>query len=498
MKKIDILKKQFLKIILIVLFLCMGWIVLTGILEYNKVVFRYNCIFLSIGIIIYMFLIRLIYTKLIDKLMKIKYITYILFSVFLILAIVSGIIFKLNPSWDMGTVFEIAKEYVEKGTITNTFYLAEFPNNTMMLCIEIIFMKVLKIFHITDYLTAITILTACIITASVVVFYYIAKKILGDKKALMFLIIAVFTTPFYLYSAVYYTDTFSMLIVALLFYLWLIIREMEKSKKKLILQIFYGIILFVAYELKLTSVFVYIAIIIYEICNTNIKSVIKNNYIIVLISIIFLISFKVLIVNNLTTEEERNKYQIPTEHWIMMGMNGVGNFIPEDYAYTNQFGTLEEKAKADREMIVQRIKENNINEHIKRITRKMGYTWHDGTYFVPDILRRLPTNKNILHEFVLEDGKYCSFYKYIPQIMHFAMLIFIMLNLRKIIKNKEYNSKELVGMISILGIMMFLIIWENRSRYLVNMLPLMLLMQINGIDYFSNRKKALPDSKNEE
>lgn len=494
-KLVENLKENFLKIVLAIFmgFLC--WIVITGILEYNKVVFRYNPIYLAIGICIYMLVIRLIYNKLLDKLIKYKPLPYILFAIFGVLAIISGLIFKVSPTWDMGEVFNIAKEYVDEGTITNTFYLAEFQNNNMMLCIDIIILKIFKICHITDYLTGITIVTAIIITLSVIIMYFIAKKILGEKKALMFLIIALCTTPLYLYAACYYTDTFSMLLASLLFYMWLILREEKDKKWKIIIQIVYGIVLFLAYKLKITAAFVYIAIIMYEICNTNIKTVIKNNYIVIPVAIICTIIFKFGVVNNLTTAEERDKYQIPTEHWIMMGMNGVGNFIPEEYAYTKQFPTLEERVQADRQMIAKRLKERTMNEHIKNVTRKLGYAWHDGTYFIPDILRREPTNMNILHQFVLEDGKYDFLYKYIPQIMHFAMLIFIIINLRRIIKNKEYNSKEVVGMITIFGVMMFLIMWENRSRYLVNILPIMILMQIGGIDYFSCKKKSLPSDE---
>ena len=86
------------------------WIVLTGILEYNKVIFLYNPIFLIIGIIIYMLIIVLVYKYIVPKIMKLNFIEYILMGIFTIICIISGLYFKLNPTWDMGTVFEIAKE----------------------------------------------------------------------------------------------------------------------------------------------------------------------------------------------------------------------------------------------------------------------------------------------------------------------------------------------------------------------------------------------------
>jgi hypothetical protein len=76
-------------------------------------------------------------------------------------------------------------------------------------------------------------------------------------------------------------------------------------------------------------------------------------------------------------------------------------------------------------------------------------------------------------------------------------LIFIFLNVCRIIKRKEYDSKDLIPIISMLGIMMFLLIWENRSRYLVNFIPIMLIAQINGIEYLSDRmfEKKREDEK---
>ena len=48
----------------------------------------------------------------------------------------------------MGTVFNIAKEYVTTGTTTDT-YLYTFPNNIMLTAIYIIIFKVFNIFIIT-------------------------------------------------------------------------------------------------------------------------------------------------------------------------------------------------------------------------------------------------------------------------------------------------------------------------------------------------------------
>ena len=67
--------------------------------------------------------------------------------------------------------------------------------------------------------------------------------------------------------------------------------------------------------------------------------------------------------------------------------------------------------------------------------------------------------------------------------MHFSMLILIMLNLMKKIKNKQYFENDTNLLITIFGFLVFLMFWETRSRYLVTILPIMIICQINGLEY---------------
>ena len=157
--------------------------------------------------------------------------------------------------------------------------------------------------------------------------------------------------------------------------------------------------------------------------------------------------------------------------------------------YTNspENRTFEQKRRADIDKIKERIVTRTANEHIKNLSGKLFFAWHDGTYWAPDVLRREPSRRGILHEYVLEGGKYSDYYKYIPQVMHFSLLIFMLVSICRIIKRKDKNCKDVIILVTTFGVMLFLLIWENRSRYLVNIIPLMLISQLNGIEYVANR-----------
>ena len=92
-----------------------------------------------------MLIIVLVYKYIVPKIMKLNFIEYILMGIFTIICIISGLYFKLNPTWDMGTVFESAKEYLDYGTYSNTFYLSQFPNNIMMCVLDIMMLYPFKI-----------------------------------------------------------------------------------------------------------------------------------------------------------------------------------------------------------------------------------------------------------------------------------------------------------------------------------------------------------------
>ena len=300
--------------------------------------------------------------------------------------------------------------------------------------------------------------------------------------------ICIFTSPLYLYSAEYYTDTFSMIIPLLILLAYIKVRkDGVKPKKRIINNLIIAFLIFMALKIKLTAAFIFIAIVMYEVVQKNTKKCIKQWIEIVLIVVVMSWLFNVIFVIKIAPKGMREIYEIPKVHWIMMGMNGTGTFNADEYAYTMapENKTIEDKKRADMEMIKERIVTRSSCEHFKNLTNKLGYAWHDGTYFVPVVLGVNPQSKKLLHEFILRDGKYTKYYKYIPQIMHFSMLIFIFINICRNAKIKKLKSIDLILFLTILGIILFFLIWENRSRYIVNTIPILIIAQINGIEYVS-------------
>lgn len=495
---IDVFFKKIIKFVIFLLAMILTWIVVNGIFNYKTVLYSFNPIILIIGLIIYIIFIVFVYKKIISFIYRFKFIEYILMFMFSFFCIVSALYFKVSPSWDMGTVLEIAVECLDTGKYMNTFYLSRFPNNIMMTLVDIILLLPFKyIFVKPDYLTIITIISALVIALSIVLMFFIVKKIANREKGILFLIICCLTTPFYMYAAEYYTDTFSMLVSTLLFFLWIFGKNILLQNKKYILKIvftiIYGIVLFFGIKLKITSSFVFIAIFLFELSNLkyNVKKYVylKFLFLISIVAFICIILFNIYVEPFWAKENLREQNEIPIEHWIMMGMNGVGTFSFDEYAYTLSFEGFENRKKADIDKIKERIKTRSIFEHFKNINLKLGFAWHDGTYWGPDVIRRKPYKSRRLHEYILKDGNKNYYYKYFPQVMHFSMLIFIIINIINKLKKKIYTTEDNITLITMFVILIFFIIWENRSRYLVTILPMMIMNQIEGIDCLTNKIK---------
>lgn len=476
------------KALFISLIAVLFWIVLNSILNYDVIIYKFNPIIVIVGIAAYLGVLLIIQKKLINRISKFRFLHYIIFGLFFVICLIVGLSLKLNPSWDMGSVFNIAKSYAEHGTMGESgMYLVSYPNNILLALMYMILFKCAFLVGITDFITVATIFNAIIITATFILTYYIAKEMFNKEKATFILLILFFTTPLYLHVAIYYTDSMSMFFSTLILYVYLLSEKQTEKWKKIALQIILGIFIVLSWKIKITGAFVAIAIIVYRCITKCDKQVLKNYLIIIPTIIVMLVGFSIVFERRISSRDYAEYYKMPWEHWIILGLTGNGGFSQETYEFTNSFPTYEEKKQADINKIKEIIKNYNCNDFIKHLTVKLKYAWTDGTYYAPEKLRRNPVNESALHKFVLADGKYNVYYKYLPQVMHLTMLILIIFSCLKDIKSNCLSSKKLILVISMLGLIVFLMIWENRSRYILTMLPIYILLSVDGIEYLANK-----------
>lgn len=424
-----------------------------------------------------------------------KILVGIILGIIVIIQCIVSYLFCVNPSWDFGKVFNEATKF--NVIIENTQYFTQCANNIpIMLILKSIF-YIFSFIGTNNYLVLGIILNIIIIDSSIWVTYLLVKRILGNSKALFALVLFALNPAIYLYGPIFYTDTLTMIFPILILYLYVLLKDENISKKrKTVIAILFGIIMAVGMILKFTIIIPFIAIIIYEIFFDTSKKNIKLKCVqftkIIIAMIIVVLLQKVLLVNIVPNYTEMKDKSLPFLHFIMMSIEGDGRFRQSDVDFTMSLD-LETRNEQLIEEIKNRIqKHNENNDWYKFITTKMLTTWGDGTYYIPWQLEREPIHNGIHQEFIFSDGKYSKIYAYYVQAQHITMFILMIFLIFYKLERKDFNYNILK--LTFIGLFLVFIIYEAKSRYIVNFMPIFVIMQVIGLGNLSallNKKQKV-------
>ena len=209
---------------------------------------------------------------------------------------------------------------------------------------------------------------------------------------------------------------------------------------------------------------------------------------------IFTKSFNYL---GIVNEERLYKSEFPFEHWVAMGLVEPGGFYAPDFEHTlsleNSKVKKEECAKLVKDRINDRLKKRTMYKHIKS---KKDYIWSEADYHVSLQVYEYPLNPlrfglENYNRLVHPNSKIYNLFKkgkmendfFITYTKCFHLTFFIMMfigAIKRILIPKV--DERLIYQEITLGIALFLLIWEARSRYLLLLTPVMLMLMFYGFD----------------
>jgi len=515
MKLIGEINEKIYRLLLLIIGIIFGCLTLRIIFDNISYFGKINTVVCIIGIILYLLFLFTMYVligKCIKNITKKREIIILLifFIIFLCIQIIFGISLRVTPSWDFGAVYDSAVSYATKGTFGGLDYYSLFPNNIALLFILSSFFKIASFIGITNFYFVGLFLNVISIDISILLLYFVIRKKINIKSALFTLVVCSTVLAFFTYTPIYYSDTMSLPYITGMIYIIECI-DVDKFNKKPFLKVSYYLLAsltcFIGYMLKMTAIICLAGIIIYHLLCDNefLKKNVKKFSIIIVIILLMSIIFKLTITKNI--EEKTNVEKIPYTHWIMMGMNSttMGIYSGDDYnLITYSVPTTAERQKINIVEIKKRLKAFGYIGYIKFLADKASITWGDGTYFAPEKLRREVVNYTTLHDYVLTNGEHFNLYYTFSQVVHFTIMIFMTISVAILFKRKEYNFLFSI-LLSIFGLFIFLLIWETRSRYLINFIPLFIILAVFGFksvfEYilkrvnYSNNKNVISKEK---
>ena len=214
--------------------------------------------------------------------------------------------------------------------------------------------------------------------------------------------------------------------------------------------------------------------------------------------IFLLISFVEVKFTIMPYDINNNNQEIQFIHWVMMGMTErdsyvdgrkwIGWYNPDSLDYTLKYKTTDERKKANIKKIKEQYQDMGFMNYLYFLYRKALFTWSDASFYAPSLVtgETLYRGENIVSKY--SDSKITrplTFYSNLGMFL-FIYLIIIVSTLKDI-KNKNYSINY--ARLYIFGLVLFLLIWEDSSRYLFTYISVMLLCTIHGLNVIINNER---------
>lgn len=389
---------------------------------------------------------------------------------------------RLEHNWDFGRVYEGAVDLSQNGRFTwAEAYYWESPNNLPVTLVLAVWFRLTGMFGLHP-MTAGILLNVLALAASVALLFCTVRRVFGAGKALFCCVLCYFFTPMVLYVPVFYTDTLSMPFVCFL----LLAGAMAQTAKKTSARVWWGVgaglAAGVGYLIKATVLIMALALLMGALLRYKKQALALCGGLCILAAAVLGGWQLWFSQTNLVDPEQVQAHRLPASHYIMMGLAGEGGYNEEDHFFSAEFEDVESRQKANREVIADRLEAYGPVGLAQHLQRKIAYTWGDGTYFAPRKLALYPVYQTPLHQWVLPDGQYYPIYFGIAQACQ-ALLLLLLFGgaLAQAVKRRPKIDLVWAGRLAAFGLALFLLMWETRSRYLVNFAPVLVLAAAFGL-----------------
>lgn len=439
---------------------------------------------------------------------------------------------RVEPTWDFGSNYEAANHLAEHG-----FFASPVIRNYYLVYIHNLFsMLVLAAWLMMTGPLGLSPLAACILlnvlalAAAVALLYLAVWRAWGAQKALFTGLMCAFFAPVILYSPIFYTDTLSMPFVSFCLLAAVCAERAKTLRGRLLWAGAAGLGAFVGYLTKGTVMLVAVAIVLCALLRHGKKALAYCGALAGTVALLLAVWQGVLASGLLIDTEDEALHKFPAQHWVMMGLSGSGGFNPEDEAYSASFPDLASRTEGDTARIAERLKDYGFGGLMAHLQRKVAFTWADGTYFAPGKLAQKPYEDTLLHRFLLLDAPY---YNVLAGICAAAQLVLLLCLAGGAIAEGWLGAAKqpepaaarrglragseataagrawqglfakgpaageaaapglaMLALMAVFGLACFLLVWETRSRMLVNFSPLLVLVQAAMLMKLGDRAAA--------
>ena len=408
-----------------------------------------------------------------------------------------------GTSWDFNVVAKYAMAYANyPGDVSNyrevmagtdaAVYFSSWPNNIPL---YLFLGTVFRWFAGTGVsLNAVGMgINILAIDIAIAFMYLSVEKATGTSAAAdVSLLLAAVHVPLLVYVPNYYTDTLTLPFPIIAFYLWLNVKEElaeGKMGKAPLYTVIMTVLLAVGAVLKLSVIFFLIAAAVDAlVCMKPRRSLVLIAVLLIVGIGLYMLMYQACLDSPMVVSDEEGCY-IPKLHWIMMGLQGKGNYFNPDYQLILSVPE-ESRDEVALNMIKLRLKDYGVKGFLDHMHKKIAFVWAEGTYYSSLKVDRDRPGYSWLDRYVNWNGsRFKPYAEYCQGLLLLNLISFAVCAVSILIQKPKRNQLLLVALISIFGIFLFECLWEARSRYIFNYLPVFLTVTCSCWGNIMNKRK---------
>ena len=405
----------------------------------------------------------------------------------LLLQILLGYMMQYTPSGDNFMLYNGSMTLADDGCLDANpdfgLYLARFSNQWGFLLILSLLRRLFMLLGIDGFFMPLVVVQAALYALAVAVLAATADLLGGVRARARALMLLAACLPLYLAAGVLYTDTFSAPFAVFTLYFALRALRAQSLRGRLLFALCAGGAAFLGAQIKMTVLIVLIAAVLVWLLSLRPAQAIACALLSAAVALGGTAAVHAYMLENVIDPEVYAQHNTPAIHWFMMsiptGNNPYGGMYSGDYALT--WGMMEEGAPRGEVMatIYTRIKDRIYtlrypDRLLTAMLRKNACTMGDGTFAMTEMLDDRPVRPNALSGVVLEAGAYYSLYSAVCSGMFMANLLLALLGCLRAIRAGD--TRAAAGYVAMFGMMLFLMLWEARGRYVFCFVPVLLLL----------------------
>ena len=390
---------------------------------------------------------------------------------------------RFVPKTDAEQCFTAAQLLVDAGTFgTNErsfIYFTRYPHNLGMVYLLAGIFKVFGALGWADRFMQAALVCTALFSLGLVCAARAAKRMGGIKAQARMLILFASSLPLLYCTSELYTDAFSVAFPMIIVYCFLRIKEAESMKARALWAALFGLSAFIGAQIRFTAVIAAIACLIALLLERRGRAFAFVAGALCAAFVLLGAAMDAYTYRHLA-KEDIEKYELPKLHYIAMGLpihedDGYGQYGDGGWLiFSTSFSDPEERDAALLTHVVDRVYYLRYpGRMLNMLSRKLLSTFGTGTFLLNEIIEADDyAADNAVKQVIFSEGRFSRAYYHAATALLAAQMLIACMACASAVRRRDTSAAPLY--IALLGVFLFLCMWESRGRYFFQFVPLLL------------------------